>query len=155
MFNNSEDSVRLLDPNNVLVDSFEYSKAVKGISFGRINESDEFCLQKPSKSAPNNSCLNPENKQTVKQPAESKPIAPTPLRSFRNVSLKTPQTMETTSVSNFDFTDSTVSEVLGEANLDSLNLKRIRALSFFSITVSVYSFVSVLLRCVIALTHRE
>jgi len=59
MFNNDGDVVRLLDFEKKEKDSFEYKDSQKGKSFGRISfETDEFCLQEPSKSLKNNPCLN-------------------------------------------------------------------------------------------------
>ena len=60
IFNNDQDSVRLLDFEKKEKDSFEYKNSQKGKSFGRISfENDEFCLQEPSKNQKNNLCLNP------------------------------------------------------------------------------------------------
>lgn len=60
MFNNDEDSVRLLDFNKNLKDDFEYSKSEHEKTLGRTSfESDDFCLQEPSKNSVNNSCINP------------------------------------------------------------------------------------------------
>ena len=59
MFNNTGDSVRLLDFNKSLKDSFEYTGSEKGKSWGRITfDTDEFCLQEPSKNTQNSGCLN-------------------------------------------------------------------------------------------------
>ncbi len=59
MFNNTGDSVRLLDFNKSLKDSFEYTGGEKGKSWGRAAfDSDEFCLQEPSKNTQNSGCLN-------------------------------------------------------------------------------------------------
>ena len=60
MFNNDEDNVRLLDFDKKLKDDFEYSKTEQGKTLGRANlDSDDFCLQEPSKGYVNNSCINP------------------------------------------------------------------------------------------------
>lgn len=60
MFNNDGDSVRLLDFNKSLKDDFEYQKTEQGKSFGRASfDSDNFCLQEPSKNFVNNPCINP------------------------------------------------------------------------------------------------
>jgi hypothetical protein len=60
MFNNDGDVVRLLDFDKKEKDSFEYKGSQKGKSFGRISlETDDFCLQEPSKNQKNNFCLNP------------------------------------------------------------------------------------------------
>lgn len=59
IFNNDSDSVRLLDFEKKEKDSLEYKDSQKGKSFGRISfETDEFCLQEPSKNQKNNPCLN-------------------------------------------------------------------------------------------------
>lgn len=58
IFNNNGDSVRLLDFDKNLKDSFEYNNSTQRKTIGRINiENDEFCLQEPSYEAPNNPCL--------------------------------------------------------------------------------------------------
>lgn len=60
MFNNNGDSVRLLDFNKNLKDSFEYGLAAKGKSFGRMRLDDDiFCQEEPSKGIKNNDCINP------------------------------------------------------------------------------------------------
>ncbi len=60
MFNNDGDSVRLLDFNKNLKDDFEYEKTEQGKSLGRTSfDSDDFCLQEPSKNSVNNPCINP------------------------------------------------------------------------------------------------
>lgn len=67
LFNNGGDSVRLLDTNKNEKDTFEYSSAVQGKTFGRISfESDLFCLQNPSKNVPNNPCIEPTPQPTSK-----------------------------------------------------------------------------------------
>lgn len=59
MFNNDGDQINLYNSNNVLQDSFEYQKAEKNISLGRINwEDDDFCEQNPSKNLSNNECFS-------------------------------------------------------------------------------------------------
>jgi len=59
MFNNDGDAVRLLDFEKKEKDSFEYKDSQKGKSFGRVSfETDEFCLQEPSKNQKNNLCFN-------------------------------------------------------------------------------------------------
>jgi hypothetical protein len=66
IFNNDGDSVRLLDFDKKEKDSFEYKNSQKGKSFGRISlETDDFCLQEPSKNQKNNLCLNPTPTQEV------------------------------------------------------------------------------------------
>lgn len=60
MFNNDGDSVRLLDFNKNPKDDFEYQETESGKTLGRNSlESDNFCLQEPSKNSANNPCINP------------------------------------------------------------------------------------------------
>lgn len=60
MLNNTGDSVRLLDFNKNLKDSFEYQSSQQGKTWGRVSfDADEFCLQEPSKGTNNNTCINP------------------------------------------------------------------------------------------------
>jgi len=59
MFNNDGDSIRLLDFNKSIKDSLEYSTAAIGKTVARITlDSDEVCLQEPSKGLQNTNCLN-------------------------------------------------------------------------------------------------
>ena len=60
VFNNDGDSIRLLDFNKSLKDSFEYGSSTQEKSWGRTDlNNDNFCLQEPSYELSNNSCLNP------------------------------------------------------------------------------------------------
>ncbi|MEK7597862.1 MAG: lamin tail domain-containing protein [Patescibacteria group bacterium] len=68
MFNNDGDSVRLLDFNKNLKDDFEYGKTEQGKTLGRTSfDSDDLCLQEPSKNLVNNSCINPTPTPTLTQ----------------------------------------------------------------------------------------
>lgn len=83
MFNNDGDSVRILDFNKNLKDSFEYSAGVKNKTYGRISfESDDFCLQDPSRGVVNNPCLNPTN-------------TPMPTTTNSNINLNLPNATKT------------------------------------------------------------
>ena len=62
VFNNSGDTVRLLDELHNLKDSFTYSSSKKGKTLGRISFEDNiFCLQNPSKNYLNDNCIDEEN----------------------------------------------------------------------------------------------
>ncbi len=77
MFNNDGDSVRLLDFNKYLKDDFEYGKTKQGKSLGRTSfDSDDFCLQEPSKNSANNPCINPT--PTVITSNKTERISPSP-----------------------------------------------------------------------------
>jgi hypothetical protein len=97
MFNNDGDVVRLLDFDKKEKDSFEYKNSQKGKSFGRVSfESDEFCLQEPSKNQKNNFCLNPTPTKEV-TPTKSvitltlSPIITSPTKSAFSVNKKVNQ----------------------------------------------------------------
>jgi len=86
MFNNDGDSVRLLDFNKNLKDSFEYTEGEKSKSWGRTDfQSDQYCLQEPTKNSVNGSCLNqtvavsPTSKLTPILLPTSKTTGSTPL----------------------------------------------------------------------------
>jgi len=71
MFNNNGDSIRLLDFNKNLKDDFEYQKTEQGKTLARTSfKSDNFCLQEPSKSFINNSCIYSESLVTFSASTE-------------------------------------------------------------------------------------
>ncbi|MFZ1619864.1 MAG: lamin tail domain-containing protein [Microgenomates group bacterium] len=58
MFNNDGDTVRLLNSDDSLIDTFAYDSSEKGKSAGRTSfDSSNYCIQNPSKEYFNNSCL--------------------------------------------------------------------------------------------------
>ena len=60
IFNNDGDNIRLLDHKKDLKDDLEYNKTDQGKTLGRTNfDSDDFCIQEPSKSSINNPCIDP------------------------------------------------------------------------------------------------
>lgn len=75
IFNNSGDSVRLLDSNKNLKDSFEYQSTIENKTWGRISiENDNFCLQEPSFEKPNDGCIENNNNQKNTQINQQKNI---------------------------------------------------------------------------------
>jgi len=73
IFNNDGDSVRLLNSNDSLADSFSYDNAEKGKSIGRTSFlSTNYCVQSSSKEYSNNSCINETTSEN------SKELTPTP-----------------------------------------------------------------------------
>jgi len=77
MFNNGGDSVRLLDNNKNLKDSFEYAGGDQGKTFGRTSlDNDDFCPQEPSSGAANNSCINPIPTMIISGQINSSPTIP-------------------------------------------------------------------------------
>ncbi|MFH0979667.1 MAG: lamin tail domain-containing protein [Candidatus Roizmanbacteria bacterium] len=68
MFNNDGDSVRLLDFNKSLKDSFEYGSSIQGKTWGKIDlNNDSFCLQESSYELINSLCLNSNTSPTPTQ----------------------------------------------------------------------------------------
>jgi len=145
IFNNDGDSVRLMDFNKNLKDDFEYGKNEQGKTLGRTSfESDDFCLQEPSKNAPNNSCINP----TPTPFASPKPTAqagltltskPTPNNQFMiTKNLLSPVGIKSTG------------QVLGTTNeiiMDAPNNKPlINLLCFLSSSYSLLTIISILFR---------
>ncbi len=70
IFNNSGDTVRLLQPDKSELESFEYTSTTKGKSFSKQGYARDtnWCLTTPSKNLPNNSCeqtIQPINNTTT------------------------------------------------------------------------------------------
>ena len=83
MFNNDGDSVRLLDFNKNLKDDFEYVKTEQEKTLGRTSfDSDDFCLQEPSKNSTNNPCINPTPTVTPTLALTTGRINPSPTKKF-------------------------------------------------------------------------
>ncbi len=60
IFNNDKDNIRLLDHKKDLKDDLEYNKTDPGKTLGKTNfDSDDFCIQEPSKNFANNPCIDP------------------------------------------------------------------------------------------------
>ncbi|RJQ38289.1 lamin tail domain-containing protein [Candidatus Microgenomates bacterium] len=69
MFNNDGDNIRLLDHKKDLKDDLEYNKTDQGKTLGRTHfDSDDFCIQEPSKSSINNPCVDPTPTPTPFRP---------------------------------------------------------------------------------------
>ena len=156
MFNNSGDSVRLLNFNKNLKDSFEYSSSTQGKTYGRISfDNDDFCLQEPSKGNANNACINPTS---TPQPT------PIPIKSVQAI---TPTLTSTNPVSINRYIDTSNenitpinrligavddSEVLGSSSSTNQAIKNnhnkllVNSLSFASFSYSLLTIVSSLIK---------
>jgi len=157
MFNNDEDSVRLIDFNKNLKDDFEYGKSKQGKTLGRTSfESDDFCLQEPSKNAPNNSCINSTPTLIASVKTEQTNLSPTKnaiqtksptvkVNSF-NVSIHRSINYPTGVVKN----NSGNGDVLGVTNeliINSPNNKSfVNLLCFLSFFYSLLTIISILFR---------
>lgn len=80
MFNNTGDSVRLLDSESHEIEVFLYNSSQTDISWGRQSfESISFCYQASSKGISNNSCLLPTSSPSrTSTPAPTSVLSPTP-----------------------------------------------------------------------------
>ncbi len=89
LFNNTGDSVRLLDQTKNQRDGFEYEKNEKGKTLGRISlDSDEYCLQIPSKGVQNNECITPTKTQERVSSSSVANIVPTTMKNFPTIVLR-------------------------------------------------------------------
>jgi len=151
MFNNDADSVRLLDFNDSLKDSFEYSKSEKGKSWARISfTDDQYCLQEPSKNLPNNSCLDPITTASTLTPTSS----PTPtVTKIKSVSPK-PTVKSITNKSNLlvpspdRHLNNQPGSVLGISKGKTINNQQLTivTLSLVSLSHSILTIVSLFLK---------
>jgi hypothetical protein len=80
MFNNTGDSVRLLDSESREIEVFMYTSSQTDISWGRQSfESISFCYQGSSKGISNNSCLLPTSSPSgTSTPTPTSVLSPTP-----------------------------------------------------------------------------
>ena len=89
IFNNSGDSVRLLDPNENVKDSITYEEAQIDQSFGRNDLSNnDVCLQDPTKSTPNGNCIDID--ETTADDTDDPETSPTVTPTTTRVPTKTP-----------------------------------------------------------------
>lgn len=159
IFNNSGDSVRLLDFNKSQKDSFEYSNAQQGKTYGRVSfDSDDFCLQEPSKGLPNNNCLNPTATPTPKPTpsptpflTQKEPTTTVSLQSSkREISMiRMIKPRQITSTISHSFTPSKVLGASAEeksARKNKLNTPLLNSLCFLSFSYSLLTFVSLILK---------
>lgn len=159
IFNNTGDSVRLLDASQSLKDSFEYAKTEKGKSWGKITfENDEVCLQNPSKTSPNNQCLNPPpSSQSVTQSKSSQESnSATPQEKPKisaSISKLTPPTpapyfeLAEPHAGSYEEQNNNVLGATDSIHPDSKFQKSlIQSLSFFSFSQSLLTIIFILLR---------
>jgi len=172
MFNNDGDEVRLLDLNKNLKDSFEYKTAPKDQSIGRSSfESDEFCVQAPSKNAPNEDCAasptptptpthTPKPKTSLLSSTTKTAIKPTPSPSIS--SFKKNVNSHVLGIQTLSANPSFISSPKVGNTLESKNAKDpqtfvtqevahqdiplLQSLTFTSISLSFLSVISMLLK---------
>jgi len=150
IFNNSGDSVRLLDFNKNIKDSFEYDSSEKNISWGRIDfESDQYCIQNPSKNTTNNSCLYPEVKNSIVTTLINTSLPPTQMnRAITQTKINYQPVVKP----SFLLMQNSTASVLGAkttkkiSNKNTNNQHVISSLSFASLSYSVLTIASIFLK---------
>lgn len=146
MFNNDNDSVRLLDFNKNLKDNFEYNSSIQGKTFGRISiDSDSFCLQDPSYETANNPCFNSKNNEISTHQITGR-INPSPTTNFTpSKTTFVSRIINTPTIStNKDFKNG---KVLGiSTKTINKDFFLIRILSLISFSYSLLTIVAVLFK---------
>jgi len=142
MFNNDGDSVRLLDFDKNLKDSFEYSSSTQGKTWGRVSfDKDDFCLQEPSYEAANNNCLNPTPTIT---------LTPKPTPTLKLLTPSPFKIISPNSVQSINQLDSKNDQVLGASTENifskTLNNRSINYLLFISFSYSLLTLLSILFK---------
>lgn len=91
IFNNSGDSIRLLNSNRAEKDSIYYPKSIRGKTIGKISiYENETCIQEPSKSRENNSCIENNKLENIPTPTNiqafnvSPSVSPSNLKAINN-----------------------------------------------------------------------
>ncbi len=165
IFNNSGDSVRLLDFDQKEIDGFQYKSSEKGKSLGRSSfDNDNFCLQAPSKEAPNGICLNPTATPTPRLTNSSTALvyptnAPSKTSTITLNPSKTRPTASPVKFSPFTQDQPTVfdspqdidSDILGiattnESQIRTRNRALLSSLSFASFAYALLVIISILLK---------
>ncbi|MBI4226575.1 lamin tail domain-containing protein [Candidatus Roizmanbacteria bacterium] len=166
MFNNDGDSVRLLDFDQKELDSFQYQSSEKGKTLGRTSfDTDNFCLQTPSKNTLNSPCINPTATLTAKStPSSSTPTVvptntPTKTATLTTRPSKAISTITPAKFSLFTQDQSPTSELSEEINDEVLGITAqninpigtstralLSSLSFASFAYSLLVIISILLK---------
>ncbi|MBI4973431.1 lamin tail domain-containing protein [Candidatus Roizmanbacteria bacterium] len=157
LFNNDQDSVRLLDFNKIQKDGFEYQNPLQGKSLGRVSfDSESFCEEEPSYGVVNTSCISPT--VTIKT-SQSSSVSSTPKsKEIKKQDIqKTDNSFQTFSSAPAAYVVNkpriAAPNVLGATTIEK-NIKTqtkspkslINHLSFLSFSYSILTIVSVLIR---------
>lgn len=165
IFNNSGDSVRLLDFDQKEIDGFQYESSEKGKSLARISlDNDIFCLQSPSRDSPNGLCFNPSATPTPRlNNSSTSPISPTntlsktftitlnPSKSKSSISPVKFSLFSQIQPTDFDSPEEINSDILGitttnESQIRTRNRALISSLSFASFAYVLLAIISILIR---------
>lgn len=172
MFNNDGDSVRLLDTNKNVIDSFEYTTTTKTKSLGRVAfDTDIYCIQEPTKNSSNNTCIDPTPTPTLtptktptltKTPTPTKLLTPTKVPTTfvaRRITDSTGRPVDTSYnsslvTSNNEYNENIVvendEEILGvndtTAEKKQKDMALLKSLSFASSSTSLVTITSILIK---------
>lgn len=139
IFNNDEDSVRLLDFNKNLKDDFEYFMSSTGQTYGRTVGTEDFCLQSPSYEAVNNSCLTP----LVLVQSQPSPSITKVVKTVKSIA-------PTVKIAKFKVKNEAKhinkAEVLGTADKHTFQNPTLDQLSFLSLSYSLLTMLSILFK---------
>jgi hypothetical protein len=172
MFNNTGDSVRLLNHEKIVKDSFEYSESEEGKSLGKNGE--EFCIQESSKGLVNTECIineeiTPTTKPTSIPKVSSKTTAKSSTKNSKEESTSAKSKSLLSSSSHDEnppesetplyfqdfpqetsFVESTETNVLGISENIMTNtspfLSLLKSLIFIACSFSISAFTSLLLK---------
>lgn len=151
IFNDSGDSVRLLDYSQSLVDSFDYIGSSQGYSYGRINFDDNvFCLQTPSMESANNPCLETTdkpaspNKPTIVSPQT---VVKKPPNKVSPTIIKLPSNRPSKIAGKNSADLQKTANVLGvSTKVGGQKILIIRFLSFMSLSYSLLTIIGILFK---------
>ncbi|GEM_PF-6583789 len=157
MFNNPGDSVRLLDFNKNLKDSFEYKESVKGKTFGRISfENNDFCLQEPSFYQPNNNCsystptpIKTNLNLSINNNKDNKNFEITPTITLRTSSIKNRKTYlknDYKKPPSYQFKNNSYQEILGVSTIKKTNINLLLFLIINSFIYSILTIIGILFK---------
>lgn len=149
LFNNDGDTVRLLDFEKTLKDSFDYEEPSEGKTYGRISlDTDDFCLQSESFEKENNPCLEEELTPTITPKASLTAISPTLKPNQKKIVPKASSELKTAGNQKIIPTRTgSYEEVLGMTDHRISNpYLLIKHLSIIAISYSLLTVVSVLIK---------
>ncbi|MFZ2206713.1 MAG: lamin tail domain-containing protein [Microgenomates group bacterium] len=147
LFNNTGDTVRLLNAEKQEKDSMEYGTVIRGNSIGRISfDEDTYCEQSPSPNMQNNGCIEIISSPTHTQsPTTIKPTGnKTTTQSTPLMKIATKNTAQTISKKQSSIQ---AGEVLGEMTTNKTNaLSPVPYLSAVSFSYSALTIVSLFIK---------
>jgi len=146
VFNNSGDSVRLLDKGKIEKDRFEYSSSQQGKTWGRSSlENNNFCLQEPSRGKENTACLVIEDTKPTTQNILV-PITPSTTNKFFQPTITLTRSLiknKKQSKTQTIYPKETQGEVLGVITAKKEDRNKKEVIKFFSFNSLLYSLLTI------------